>query len=100
MVIEMANHAVYWLNSFPHPDGISDTLSPRTIITGQTINYNCHCRYEYGEYVQTHEQHDNTMAPRTIRALTMHPTGNTQGNFYFFSLSTGCIINRSHTIQC
>ena len=40
MVIEMANHAVYWLNSFPHQDGISDTLSPHTIITRQTINYN------------------------------------------------------------
>ena len=71
MVIKMANHAVYWLNSFPHQDGISETLSPHTIITGQTIDYNQHCHYEYEEYVQTHKQHDNTMAPCTIGALAM-----------------------------
>jgi Zinc knuckle len=40
LVIEMAKHAVYWLNAFPHPNGISDTLSPRTIVTGQTVDYN------------------------------------------------------------
>ena len=99
MIIEMANHAVYWLNSFPHQDGISNTLSPHTIITGQTINYNQHCRYEYGEYVQTHEQHYNTMVPHTIGALAMHPTGNAQGNYYFFSLSTGHLINQAHATK-
>ena len=40
LVIEMAKHTVYWLNAFPHPNGISDTLSPRTIITGQGVDYN------------------------------------------------------------
>jgi hypothetical protein len=34
LVIEMAKHAMYWLNAFPHPNGISDSLSPRSIITG------------------------------------------------------------------
>lgn len=95
LVIEMAKHAVYWLNAFPCHNGVSGTLSPRTIITGQTVDYNRHCRYGFGEYVQTHEQHDNTMAPRTIGALALRPTGNAQGNFYFFSLSTGRIINRA-----
>jgi hypothetical protein len=28
LVIEMAKHAVYWLNAFLHPDGVSATLSP------------------------------------------------------------------------
>jgi hypothetical protein len=63
LVIEMAKHAVYWLNAFPHPDGVSDTLSPRTIVMGQTVDYNRHCKYEFGQYVQSHEQHDNSMAP-------------------------------------
>jgi hypothetical protein len=96
IVIEMAKHAVYWLNAFPHPNGVSDNLSPRTIITGQTVDFNRHCKYEFGQYVQTHEQHDNSMAPRTIGALAMRPTGNAQGNYFFFSLSTGRIINRAH----
>jgi hypothetical protein len=100
IVIEMAKHAIYWLNAFPHPIGVSDSsLSPRTIITGQTVDFNRHCKYEFGQYVQTHEQHDNSMSPRTIGALAMRPTGNAQGNYYFFSLSTGRIINRAHATQ-
>jgi hypothetical protein len=40
------------------------------------------------------------MAPRTIGALAMRPpTGNAQGNYYFFSLSTGRIINRAYATQ-
>jgi hypothetical protein len=34
IVIEMAKNAIYWLNSFPHPNGVSENLSPHTIITG------------------------------------------------------------------
>jgi hypothetical protein len=81
IIIEMAKHSVFWLNSFPHPNGVLAELSPRTIITGQAVNFNLHCKYEFGEYVQTHEQHDNSMAPHTIGALSMHPTGNVQGNY-------------------
>jgi hypothetical protein len=96
LVIEMAKSCVFWLNSFPHPNGVSADLSPRTIITGQSIDFNRHCKYEFGQYVQSHEQHDNSMAPRTIGALATRPTGNEQGSFYFFSLSTGRVINRGN----
>jgi hypothetical protein len=41
IIIKMAKHAVYWLNAFPHPNGVSETLSPRSIITGgQTVDFN------------------------------------------------------------
>jgi hypothetical protein len=66
MMIELVNHANFWLNSFPKQDGISRTLSPRTIITGRTIDYKKHCKSEFGEYCQTHEQHDNTMNPQQL----------------------------------
>jgi hypothetical protein len=40
------------------------------------------------------------MAPCTIGALAMRPTGNAQGNYYFFSLSTRWIIaNRMHAMK-
>jgi hypothetical protein len=96
MIIEMAKSSAFWLNAFPHINGVSQTMSPRAIISGQAVDFNRHCKYEFGQYVQTHEQHDNSMVPRTIGALATRPTGNTQGNYYFISLSTGQIINRSH----
>jgi hypothetical protein len=94
MVIEMAKSSVFWLNAFPNVQGVSQVLSPRTIITGQTVDFNHHCKHQFGEYVQTHEEHNNSMVPRTIGALAMRPTGNAQGSFYYFSLSSGRIINR------
>jgi hypothetical protein len=96
LIIEMAKSCVYWLNSFPNARGISDTLSPSQLITGRKVDYHRHCKFMFGQYVQTHEQHDNSMAPRTVGAIATRPTGNAQGNFYFFSISTGRMINRTY----
>jgi hypothetical protein len=85
----------FWLNCFPSANGVSTNISPRTIVTGQTVDYNKHCRLEFGSYVQTHEQHDNLMAPRTTGAVTLRPTGNAQGGYYFMSLTTGRRISRN-----
>ena len=71
-------------------------MSPHTLLTGLTMNYNRHCRLEFGEYVQTHEEHDNSLNPRTIGALALRPTGNIQGGYFLFSLTTGKVINRMH----
>ena len=47
IIIELIYYSVFWLNSFPAAGGISDTLSPRTIIVGSTIDYAQHCRIEF-----------------------------------------------------
>ena len=60
-MIELAKREVYWLNCFPLTDGISETLSPRTIVTGQTVAFDHHCKYGFGDNVQTHEPHNNSM---------------------------------------
>jgi hypothetical protein len=94
MVAEMVYSSRFWLNSFPALDGISKVLSPRDIITESSIDYNRHCQLEFGSYVQTHEDHDNTMATSTIGAIVLRPTGNAQGGYYFLNLTTGRRINR------
>jgi hypothetical protein len=67
MIIEMVFLIIFWINAFPHRLGVSQTLSPRTIVTSLGVDYTKHCRVEYGQYVQTHEKHDNTMKARTHR---------------------------------
>ena len=99
MVMELAKAVVYWLNSVPSHMGVSPMMSPRTIITGQLLDYHKHCRYEFGEYVQTHEEHDNSLLSRTVGAIALRPTGNQQGGYFFMSLHTGCIINRLHATK-
>jgi hypothetical protein len=96
MVIEIVKGCVSWLNMFPAQDGISKIHSPRTIITGLQPDYEHHCRIEPGSYAQTHEQHDNTMRTRTIGAIALRPNGNSQGGYYFLSLTTGRRIDRQN----
>ena len=94
LIIELVYRNVFWTNSFTSKGGISKTQSPRSIVTGIEINYKDHCQLEFGEYVHTHEEHDNSMQPRTIGALALRPTGNAQGGHFFLSLHTGRVINR------
>ena len=71
------------LNAF-HPDEtIATGTSPTTLVTGTAINYKTHCKYEFGTYVQTHEEHGNSMYTRTMGGLAFSPTGNSQGGHYF-----------------
>jgi hypothetical protein len=94
MIIEMVSSTIFWLNALPTCNGISSTLSPRTIVTGANIDFNRHCQLEFGEYAQVDEEHDNSMSSHTTGAIALHPTGNSQGGYYFYSLTTGRCLNR------
>jgi hypothetical protein len=96
MVQDLIGGCVFWLNSFPNENGVSRTVSPRTIMTGKTVDYNRHCKIMFGAYAQVHEEHDNSMQARTTGAIALRPTGNEQGGFYFMSLATGRRLNRNH----
>ena len=84
--MEIVYNAVFWLNFFPHKNGIHTTLSPRTIVTGSKIDFKKHCNLEFRMYVQMYQQHNNLLLPRTAGAIALHSTGNEQGSYYFLSL--------------
>ncbi len=87
MVVEMVYLPVFWRNMFTLKGGISKTISPSEFVLNQKLDFNAHCKVEFGEYVQTHEEHDNSMDSRTIGAIATRPsTGD--GAYYFTSLST------------
>jgi hypothetical protein len=96
LIHSMVADVVRCLNNFPWKRGISDTLSPATIVTGvATPDYTC-MRLELGSYVQVFEDSDPTNTPRarSLGAIALLPTGNAQGDYYFLSLSTGARISR------
>ena len=78
MTIKMLENRVMWLNAFPVKGGVSDTLSPRTLLTGIKMDYNKHCRLQFGAYVPTHEDNNptNSMDSRTIGAIALGPAQN------------------------
>ena len=61
MVIHLVRNTIFWLNAFPSNNSWSSKHSPRYIMTGKHLDYNKHIQSEFGEYVQTHEEHDSGM---------------------------------------
>jgi hypothetical protein len=94
LVVQMVNTCIFWLNIFSPKDGISSNINPREIITGVKIDYNKHIQAEFGEYVQVHEEHDNTMHTQTTDAIASKPTGNAHGGHWFYRLATGRMLDR------
>ena len=96
MIVEMVYGMVFWHNFTIPNDYISNTMGPGSIILGQRYDYNMLCGpgSKFGEYVQTHEKTTNTMRARTVSAICLRPTGNTQGSFYYYSLWTGRRLHR------
>ena len=99
LAIELVYCQTYWYNFTIPADYISDRLGLAAIMTGRTYDYNKICGEgtQFGEYVQTHESTDNTMRERTVGAITLRPSGNIQGAFYYYSLVTG---RRLHRRKC
>jgi hypothetical protein len=64
------------------------------LITGVKIEYNKHIQAEFGEYVQVHEELDNTMHTRTTGAIATKTTGNAQGEHWLYCLATGRMLDR------
>jgi hypothetical protein len=88
MLINMVLYSVRLLNFFPPMDGISDTISPRTLMTGDTLDERCDLPLLFGSYCQVQENDEprNSQLPRTQGAIYLGPTVNVQGGSKFMSL--------------
>ena len=69
-------------------------LAKRNIADTAVPDANKHFHVLYDEYCNTYESTTNTMELRTVGALALGPTGNTQGGVRCYSLRTGKILNR------
>ena len=89
---------VKMLNFFPPKGGVSDVLSPKTIMSGETLDYKKHLCLQFGQYCQVHEEQEprNGQTARTKGAISLGPSGNLQGGYKFMALDTGAkIVRRS-----
>ena len=67
-------------------------------MTGVTPDFNKNCKLNFGSYVQTHEEFAprNSMAARTIGAITLGPDSSKQAGHWFMSLNTDRRIYRTN----
>ena len=91
LTIWIVFQSVRMLNYFPSKGGVSSTLSPTTIMSGEVLDYNRQLKLQVGQYCQVHEEDQprNSQLPRTKGAIALGPTGNVQGGFRFMALNTG-----------
>ena len=83
-------NAVRLLNILPSKNGISESLSPTTLVTGKPPpKYNDLVKLSFGDYAQVYVGTKNNMESRTVGGIAISPTGNVQHSWYFLSLETG-----------
>ncbi len=84
------------LNFFPNKHGVSKHYSRRMILHQENLDYNRHCKFVFGEYVQAHDepQNTNTNAPRSLDCIYLRPTDNIQGGHEVLHLQTNQVVKR------
>jgi hypothetical protein len=98
MTIHIVLNVVKLLIFFPTKGRVSDTLSPKTIMSGEKLDYKKHLSLQLGQYCQVHEEDNprNSQIARTKRDISLGPSCNLQGGFKFMALNRGKkIVHRS-----
>jgi hypothetical protein len=96
MVKVLIDDSVKKLNFFPAKNGISQYYSPCIILHQQNLDYDKHCQYSFGTYVQAHDEPDpsNTNAPCTLDCNYFLYNDNEQGGHDILHLQMNCMITR------
>ena len=84
------------LNYFPNKYGVSKYFSPRMILHQENIDYDKHCRFVFGEYVQAHHEPRplNNQEARSLDCLYLRPTTSAQGTHELYHIATNKVITR------
>ena len=96
LMIHMVLNCVKLLNYSPPKGGVSAIISPKTIMSGEQLDYRKHLTLQIGQYCQVHEEENprNSQISRTKGAIALGPSGNLQGGYKFMALDTGRKITR------
>jgi hypothetical protein len=91
MTIHIVLNVFKLLNFPPIKGGVSDTLSPKTIMSGETLDFKKHISLQIGQYCQVHEEDTprNSQVSRTKGVISLGQSGNIQGGFKFMALISG-----------
>jgi hypothetical protein len=88
IMTHMVFYAVKLLNYFPAKGGVSEIYGPKTIMSGEIIDFKKFSLH-FGTYCQVHEEKlpQNSLAERTLGAISLGPSGNAQGGHNFLPLT-------------
>jgi hypothetical protein len=66
-------------------------------MTGTNLDYNKHCQFPFGAYIQANQENNptNTQVPQMINTIYLRPMTNKQGGHELMNLRTGQVITRN-----
>ena len=88
MARSLIEGVVHMLNAFPSKNGISDTISPATIIEGKPKLDLEKKMINFGSYALVYSGTTNNNKPRSVPAIALRRSNN-DGGHYFMSLHSG-----------
>ena len=88
LLIHIVFFSVKMLNYSPKKGGVSTVYSPKTIMSGETLNYKRNLAVNIDQYRQVHEEGTprNVKSARAKSETCLGPSGNTPGGFKFMIL--------------
>jgi hypothetical protein len=95
IMTHMVFYAVKLLKCFLAKGGVSEIYGTKTIMSGKIIDFN-EFSLPFGTYCQVHEEKlpRNSLAERTLGAISLGPSGNAQGGHKFVTLNMSRVITR------
>jgi hypothetical protein len=84
----MVLYAVKLYNYFPEKGGVSEIYGPKTIMSAEIIDFK-KFYLPFRTYCQVNEEKllQNSLADRTLGAISLGPSGNAQGRHIFLPLT-------------
>ena len=88
LTVNLVEAMTSWLNAFPTTTGVSQSISPATIVLGKMAPDVGNKTIGFGQYAMVHFGTKNNMRQRSIEGIALRPSNENNG-FYFMSLRTG-----------
>ena len=91
MLIDMIYSSTLWINGFPPKGGVSETYTPRNIMTNIQFDFNRNYHLPFRSYAQAHYEpsRKNIQAARTVGTICIGLTGKLKGSYKLLNLFTG-----------
>ena len=83
MVRELLAGIMNMMNAVPNMNGISDTMSPGTMVDGRSKLDVSLKRINFGSYAFIHIDTNTTMKSRSILGIALRPSNNNGGHYFF-----------------
>ena len=101
MLIALAKLSTRQLNFYPTKNGVLLYYSPYMLLNKRNLQYDKHCTYTFGSYVQAAEENriKNDNKPRTVDGIYLEPNMSPSGGHWIMNIVTGAKMHKARVLK-